>query len=80
MTMVDAEKLTGLVESFEFGDTETFSKKVKVLKEKYFPEASKPKNEGVETLNEHRLEPTIDTNIGVDPLVAAALKSLNTLR
>lgn len=79
MTLVDTEKLGTLIESIEFTGEDEFSKKVKVIKEKYFPAAPKVKNEGVETLNEVRLEPE-EKIVNHDPLVEAALRTMNGLR
>ena len=51
-----------------------------MIKEKYFPVAAPKKNEGVETLNEHALEPVQEVMTDHDPLVAAALAVMNGLR
>lgn len=79
LTMVDAERLSTLVESVEFTSKDEYAKKVKVIKEKYFPEAPKTKNDGVETLNEENLAPT-DQLVYQDPLIEQAVRAMNNMR
>lgn len=80
LTLVDSEKLKGLVESVEYVDAGDFAKKVGVIKEKFFPGSPKVKNEGVETLNEENLSPALETNTFQDPLIEAAVRAMNGMR
>lgn len=76
LTLVDAEKLATLVESIEYTDVSEYGKKVFVIKEKYFAQPAKTKNEGVETLNEENLGAE-ERVVYSDPLVEAAVAAMN---
>jgi len=79
LTLVDSEKLKQLTEDVDFAGTEDFSKKVSVIKEKFFPGTPKPKNDGVETLNEQNLAPETKV-VYQDPLIAEAVRAMNGMR
>ncbi len=79
LTMVDAEKLDTLIESVDFVDAESYAKKVSLIREKHFPSGAKPKNDGVETLNENNLAAE-DVVVYTDPLVEAAVRAMDKMR
>lgn len=78
LTLTDSEKLKTLVENVEFdGDVETYTKKLKVVRESYFKKKAPSANSGsVDTLNEST-DGFVETRTAIsDPFVAAAAKQL----
>jgi hypothetical protein len=76
LTLVDSEKLKGLVESVDYVNADDYAKKIGVIKEKFFPGTPKVKNDGVETLNEQNLG-VEEKSVFVDPLIEAAARIMS---
>ena len=69
MTELDIDKLKGLVESVEFEDVESFTSKLKTIKESYFKvKSSKPEEE---------LLVSDDANKSMSPSMAAYVSAIN---
>lgn len=83
LTLSDSEKLKSLVENVEFGgDVESYTKKLKLVRESYFDKKTPPATSGsVDTLNEdsdgfsNSHAPVIE-----DPFVAAAARALGAFQ
>ncbi len=77
MSEAQAAKLMKLSESAKYTNSKDFKQKLSVLKETYFPKAAKK----VTNLQEEAIVVPVaqkKTDVGVDPLVSAALSSLKT--
>lgn len=82
LTLADSEKLKTLVENVEFnGDVDSYSKKLRAVRENYFDKKSPPSTSGsVDQLNEEGSDFSGKQQVIKDPFVAASLKALRTNR